>query len=88
MILRIDIYLKLTGVFKTRTIAGKACRSGLVYLNGKEAASSSGVEAQDIIKVTAFPDTAVFYEVLAIPAAKQVSRKERPSYIRRLAGAE
>jgi len=35
MVLRIDLFLSLTGVFKTRSVAGKACRTGHVTLNGK-----------------------------------------------------
>lgn len=86
--MRIDIYLKLTGVFKTRSIAGKACRSGSVSLNEKEARSSSVIKVEDIIKVAVSPHDEIAYEVLAIPATKQVSCKERPKYIRMMQDSE
>jgi len=79
--LRIDLFLSLTGVFKTRSVAGKACRAGHVTLNGRQAKPSMEVRQDDAIG-TIMPDgTPIAIRVLAVPASKQVPKKDRPLYI-------
>ena len=48
---RIDKYLWSIRVYKTRTEAADACRSGKVSVNGAEAKASRDVKAGDIVSV-------------------------------------
>jgi len=86
--LRIDIFLRLTGVFKTRSIAGKACRGGSVFMNGQKVRPSSTVIPTDSIRIILPSGTESCYEVLAVPESGQVSRKEREMYIRSISRCE
>jgi ribosomal 50S subunit-recycling heat shock protein len=77
---RTDIYLKLTGIFKTRTVAGKACKAGYVLIGGSVVKSSQEINRGDILEVVKPDGSALTIEILDIPSGKQVSRKERSRY--------
>ncbi len=77
--MRIDLFLKLSGLLKTRSIAGKACKGGFVILNGGKVRSSSTVAPGDRIELTKPDGSIVTVLVNAVPEVKQVSRKERGS---------
>ncbi len=79
--MRIDLFLSLTGVFKTRSIAGKACRTSHVTLNGRQAKASLEVRQGDVIGSVSPDGTPVRLEVLSVPTSKQVSRRDRGLYI-------
>ncbi len=81
MALRIDLFLSLTGVFKTRSVAGKACRTGHVTLNGRRAKPSMEVRQGNVIGSVRPDATPLTVRVLAVPASKQVSKKDRMLYI-------
>ena len=79
--MRIDLFLGLTGVFRTRSTAGKACRSGHVTLNGKRARPSMEVKPGDAISSERPDGVSLTVEVLAVPASKQVPRRDRGLYV-------
>jgi ribosomal 50S subunit-recycling heat shock protein len=79
--MRIDVFLKLSGLLKTRSVAGKACSGGFVLLNGATARPSAGVSPGDVIELTRPDGTMVRALVRAIPVSRQVSRKERGSLV-------
>jgi len=80
--LRIDIYLKLTGIFRTRSLAGKACKGGYVTIGGAGVKSSHSVGKGDIITIVKPDGSKRSIEVLEIPSGKQVSRKDRQDFFR------
>ena len=82
--MRIDLFLSLTGVFKTRSISGKACRTGHVTLGGRQAKASLEVKQGDVIGSVSPDGTPVWLEVMSVPATRQISRKDRGLYIRYL----
>ncbi len=79
---RTDVYLKLTGIFKTRTVAGKACKAGCVLIGGSKVKSSQEICTGDILEVVKPDGSTLSIEILDIPSSKQVSRKERSSFFR------
>ncbi len=79
---RIDVYLKLMGIFKTRSVAGKACKAGFVSIDGKALKSSLSVQNGDSLEIVKPDGSRLTVEVLKIPPEKQVSRKDRQDYCR------
>ncbi len=76
---RIDVYLKLMGIFKTRSVAGKACKAGFIYIDDKAVKSSHSIQNGDLFEIVKPDGSRLTVEVLKIPPEKQVSRKDRPS---------
>lgn len=77
--MRIDLFLKVTGLLKTRSIAGKAIGSGAVELNGIKAKASSSVETGSVISLIKPDGSRLTVRVLTVPSSKNVSRKDRSS---------
>ena len=76
--MRIDQLLKTLCLIKTRTIAKKACDSGLVYLNGIEVKASVKVNSGDIIEFTVWGST-MKVKITRIPQ-KNVSKANAVNY--------
>lgn len=70
------------GIFKTRSVAGKACKGGYVTIGDIEVKSSHSVNRGDLLKIVTPDGSKLSIEVLEIPSRKQVSRKDRESYFR------
>lgn len=49
--MRLDKYLKITGIIKRRTVANGAADSGRVYINGRTAKACTAVKEGDIIEI-------------------------------------
>lgn len=75
--MRIDVFLKVSGLLKTRSIAGKAIGSGAVSINGVRAKASATVEPGAEISLIKPDGKSVTVKVLALPKTKTVSRKDR-----------
>lgn len=75
--MRIDVFLKLSGIIKTRSRAGKACKAGRVDINGKTAKPAADVSVGDVLEVRMPRRRTVRARVEEIPSTKQVSRKRR-----------
>ncbi len=79
---RIDVFLKLIGIFKTRSVAGKACKAGYISIGGLAVKSSYSVQNGDLLEIVKPDGSRLSVEVLEIPSGKQVSRKDRQAYCR------
>ncbi|MCD4706191.1 MAG: RNA-binding S4 domain-containing protein [Candidatus Sabulitectum sp.] len=77
--MRIDLFLKVTGLLKTRSIASKAIGAGAVELNGSRAKASSTVETGAVIGLIKPDGSRITIKVLIVPTSKNVSRKDRSS---------
>jgi ribosome-associated heat shock protein Hsp15 len=83
---RIDKYLWAIRVYKTRSDAAEACRTGRVTVNGSEAKASREVHENDIITVRKPPVTYT-YRVIQLLENRR-SAKEVPFYAENRTPAE
>ena len=64
--MRVDKYLKVSRLIKRRTVAGEACDSGRIFVNGREAKPATAVKPGDEIKI-AFGTKTVTVRVVSTP---------------------
>jgi ribosomal 50S subunit-recycling heat shock protein len=83
---RVDLYLKLTGLMKTRTVAGKACDGGFVTLNNRLAKPSMDVALGDALSVILPNGRRVEISVESVPETRSVSRSNRKCLYRLISG--
>jgi ribosomal 50S subunit-recycling heat shock protein len=84
--MRVDVFLRLAGLVKTRSLAGKACGAGAVLVDGHRAKSASTLARGTILRLVKPDGTVITIEVLDIPSSKSVSRSERQNLFRLLDG--
>ncbi len=72
--LRLDLYLKRSGLVKRRTLAATLCENGYVILNGRPAGPGKAVKVGDRIEIR-YARKKVLVEVTEIPG-KQVRKGE------------
>jgi ribosome-associated heat shock protein Hsp15 len=77
---RIDRWLCAARIYKSRTMAQKACDAGHVVLNGRAARSSAGVRAGDEVRARA-PRGEVVLEVLVLAEKRLSPAKARELYL-------
>jgi ribosomal 50S subunit-recycling heat shock protein len=73
--LRLDLFLKASRLSARRTLAQKLCDAGRISLNGSPAKSSHAIKVGDEISIRRH-NTLTTVRVLAVPTARQTSRKE------------
>ena len=72
--MRLDKFLKISLLFKTRSSAEKAIEDGLVLLNEKVGKPASTVNVGDsLVIITPFKKTS--YEILMLPGDNNVSKQ-------------
>ena len=79
--MRIDKYLKVSRLIKRRTVAGDACGSERVSVNGSPVKASYQVKVGDIIEI-AFGQRSLKVEVLSIN--ETAKKDEAPAMYREL----
>lgn len=77
--MRIDVFLRLAGILRTRSLAGDACGGGFVKLNGRPAKPAARISAGDRIDMSMPDGRDASFMVDALPAGRQVARKDRSS---------
>jgi ribosome-associated heat shock protein Hsp15 len=76
---RIDKWLWAVRVFKTRSDAAEACRTGKVTVNGAEAKPSKELKEGDILTVKKVPIMRYSYKVLGL-VERRLPAKDVPTY--------
>lgn len=72
--MRIDLFLKASGIIKRRTVAKQMCDGGFVFINDRKASASANIRVGDVITIY-FKLKKVSYKVLEVPE-KIVSREK------------
>lgn len=75
--MRIDLFLKLSGLVKTRSMGEKACDAGAVSIDGRTAKSASRVALGSVVVFRKPSGEEVTFAVRGIPASRSVSRADR-----------
>ncbi|MBQ5670656.1 MAG: RNA-binding S4 domain-containing protein [Tidjanibacter sp.] len=76
---RVDKWLWAVRVFKTRSDAAEACRTGKVTINGAEAKPSKELKEGDILTVKKVPIMRYSYKVLGL-VERRLPAKDVPTY--------
>jgi ribosomal 50S subunit-recycling heat shock protein len=76
--MRLDLFLKASGLIKRRTLANELCDRGLVLVNGSKGKAGKVIKSGDIIE---FKIGRYFYklEILSLPE-KKVNRLGEESF--------
>ncbi len=77
--MRVDKWLWAVRVFKTRSDAAEACRTGKVTINGAEAKPSKELKEGDILTVKKVPIMRYSYKVLGL-VERRLPAKDVPTY--------
>lgn len=76
---RVDKWLWAVRIFKTRSDAAEACRTGKVTINGSEAKPSKEVKEGDVLTVKKVPVMRFTYKVMGI-VERRLPAKDVPTY--------
>lgn len=77
--MRVDLFLKLMGVTKTRMAAKRLCDMGKVLLQVKSLKPSHEIIAGDILEVF-LPQKEIKIKVLEIPPGSSVAKRDRHQF--------
>jgi ribosome-associated heat shock protein Hsp15 len=80
--MRLDVFLKLSRLIKSRSVAQEFCDAGLVEVNGMAAKPSKEVKVGDTLSIKR-RNRVTNYAVDSVPAQKQVS-KDKASELYRI----
>ncbi len=79
MAVRVDKWLWAVRIFKTRSDAAEACRTGKVTINGSEAKPSKELKEGDLLTVKKVPIMRYSYKVLGL-VERRLPAKDVPTY--------
>ena len=77
--MRVDLYLKLMGVTKTRMLAKRLCDQGKVFLGGKAIKPSQEVLAGETFEIF-LPQKELKLKIIEVPQLKSVAKSERAQF--------
>ena len=77
--MRVDLYLKLMGITKTRMLAKRLCDQGKVLLGSKAIKPSQEVLAGEILEIH-LPQKELKLTIVEIPSLKFVAKSERAQF--------
>ena len=81
--MRVDKFINTVNITKRRTIAEDMCKSGVVYINDKQAKASKDVKVGDVITIK-YLEFDKKYEVLQIPTTKTIPKSAKDEYIKEI----
>ena len=67
--MRVDKFLKVSRVIKSRTVANDAADTGRVFVNGKQVKPSYEVKVGDVVEIK-FGDKMSKFEIIKIPTVQ------------------
>lgn len=85
--MRVDLFLKLMGITKTRMSAKRLCDTGKVSLHGKPVKPSHELADGEIVDVF-LPQKETRIKVLEIPLGYSVAKKDRNRFYEVLSSKE
>ena len=85
--MRIDLFLKLIGVAKTRMAAKRLCDLEKVLVGAKPVKPSHETAVGEILEIV-LPKKKIQIKVQQIPAGKSVSRQDRPLYFEQISSED
>ena len=65
--MRLDLFLKTSGLVKRRTVAQEMCSAGRVLVNGQGAKPAKEIGPGDVLRLS-YPSRTIDIEVLKVPA--------------------
>ncbi|HUO58459.1 MAG TPA: RNA-binding S4 domain-containing protein [bacterium] len=78
--MRIDLFLKLMGVTKTRMGAKRLCDSGKVHAKATPLKPSQEILTGDVLQVS-LPQRVLRLQILDIPSGKSVAKADRSRFV-------
>lgn len=81
--MRIDKFLNTVNITKRRAISEDMCKSGVVFVNDKQAKPAKELKIGDIILIK-FINHEDKYQVLSFPATKSTPKSEQEKYVKKL----
>ena len=81
--MRVDKFINTVNITKRRAIAEDMCKSGVVFINQKQAKASKDVKVGDKITIK-YLEYEKNYEVLKIPTTKTIPKSAKAEYVKEL----
>jgi len=78
--MRVDLYLKLMGITKTRMAAKRLCDAGKILIQGRVVKPSAEILAEDKLDLF-LPQKEMKLKVLEIPSVHSVAKQDRARFM-------
>lgn len=79
-VVRVDLYLKLMGITKTRMAAKRLCDAGKILVRGKAVKPSAEIFAEDALDLF-LPQKEMKLKILEVPIEKSVAKQDRSRFM-------
>ena len=78
--MRVDLYLKLMGMTKTRMAAKRLCDAGKILVKGKAVKPSHEISAEDSLDLF-LPQREMKLKIIEVPPGHSVAKQDRSQYM-------